>query len=386
MKLAIIRTANSELDPNMYNVQEIGLARSLLKFDFSVDIYSLFKNIKSTITIAEQKDNKINLIPLKGIKFKQVTWFSGLRRELQQGGYDYLQVHEDSQLMNSFLLKWAKKANIKTILYQGMYENYSGISGIYQNILDSFSSKRIKQNCDIFFAKTRYAKNYLSNKGYNNIYINAIGLDFKNKNETYSKIETVKKFKNKFQYLGLYVGVIEPRRDLSFLLYVLREILHLRDTNYLGLVIVGKGPDLDKIEKRANELGIKSNILFIKSVPNNQIGNIFKACDMFLLPSHYEIYGMVVMEALYNGIPVISSKTAGSVDIIKNDYYGKIFPMQKKIWIEGILEYFNTKYIDKNLSCFRTNCILENYNWDYLSKQYISTITNETMNNYNKGL
>jgi len=297
-----------------------------------------------------------------------------LIKKVLREDYDFIQVHEDSQLMGPLILSAAKDKGIKTILYQGMYKNFSGLGRIYQFIFDFFFKEKIKNNIDFIFAKTNEAKDYLNKKGYVNVEVRPIGLDFVKEQDSYSDFETIVRLKNKFQHLALYVGILEKRRDIIFLLEVLKELLALNNSLYLGFIIVGKGADLFKVKERIKDLELTDNVLIIDSVPNNEIGDIYKSCDLFLLPTHYEIYGMVVMEALYYGIPVISSRTAGPLDILKDLYLGQTIEMNKEIWMNTI-----TKYLDsfKNKGEYKTkrkDFIISNYSWDNLAYNYLKEI------------
>lgn len=93
------------------------------------------------------------------------------------------------------------------------------------------------------------------------------------------------------------------------------------NSNGKPLTIVGSGILEQKLRQQAY-----SNITFLGFVSNEKLGVIYQAHDVFILPSYYEPWGLVVEEALYWGLPVIvSDKVGSSVDMVKNLRTGYIF-------------------------------------------------------------
>lgn len=79
------------------------------------------------------------------------------------------------------------------------------------------------------------------------------------------------------------------------------------------LTIIGTGSKEAEYKALA-----KSNITFLGFVDNNKLKDIYVNCDCFILPSNSEPWGLVVEEALYNGLPVIVSDMVGcNVDMVK---------------------------------------------------------------------
>ncbi|MFI8380438.1 glycosyltransferase family 4 protein [Leeuwenhoekiella sp. NPDC079379] len=372
MYLAIVRTANGPLDTNGYNIQEIGLATGLLKLGYNVDIYSTFKDITDEKIIVTLKDFRIKLIPIKGFALKQVTYYQGLTKFILSQNYQVLQIHDDSQLMGPFIAAQAKKHGLKTVLYQGMYTNYSGLGKIYQTLFDWFLKRKLQKNIDVIFAKTTKAKEYLENKGFTDITILPVGLDFKKQNPYIDQAQ-LDSFTTKFETTFLYIGKLEPRRDLTFVINVFRELIHSKNKN-LGFVIVGKGPDEFKLRELVSTYNLKDRVLFIEQIANNEIAHVYKSCDLFILPSNYEIYGMVVLEALYYGIPVVSTKTAGPLDILKEDYLGCLLDFNTQTWLTSLTALVASNLLTEEYALQRKQYVVNNYSWDIIAKSYIKEL------------
>jgi glycosyltransferase involved in cell wall biosynthesis len=377
MKIAIVRTSNAPINISTYNVQEIGLAQGLLHHGVSTEIYSKYENIKTETIIEEFKNNYVKLIPIKGLSFfKQITYYPKLISKILLANYDVIQIHEDSQFMTPFILSIARKKGIKTVLYQGMYKPYNGLGAIYQRVFNFLFLNKTIKNAHICIAKTTSAENYLRKLGFSNIFVQPVGLMI-NANETpYAQIEDVIKFTSKFHSTLLYIGVIEPRRDLSFVIDILKNIRECKNRN-IGLIILGTGPDLLKIKKYVEQHNLLDAVMFIEKIPNSQVACVYKCCNIFLLPSHYEIYGMVVLEALYNGLPVISSKTAGPIDIITKSFHGCVLEFDRNSWSDSIDFYIQSEQQSEEIKNKRKEYIMQTYSWDLIAEGYLKILKNE---------
>jgi glycosyltransferase involved in cell wall biosynthesis len=338
----------------------------------------MFKDINVKQTILTHGVCEINLIPIKGlIFFGRITYFPRLIRLITQNNYDVVQIHEDSQLMTPLILRECCKNKIKTILYQGMYTNYKGFNYVYQYFMDLLFKKTIQKNTDIFLAKTSLAKKYLEAKGYNNISVLPIGLDYKKEQKACHLYSKIKNYKSQYDKMLLYVGKIEKRRNPLFLI----DILSCLDSN-IALIIIGEGPLDTQMMKYARKKNVLNRLFVIKFIPNNEIHYVYKICDVFLLPTNYEIYGMVVMEALFNGIPVIATPEAGTISILTDNVLGICLPLDINKWINEICRYLNQ---DKtNYSSYRTQHVKDVHNWNTIGTKYYKMIINNHENSSHK--
>lgn len=79
------------------------------------------------------------------------------------------------------------------------------------------------------------------------------------------------------------------------------------------LMLVGDGPEKEKAEQQALELGIYDKVIFFGN--SNEIDPILSYSDLFLLPSETESFGLAALEAMSSGVPVISSNTGGLPEV-----------------------------------------------------------------------
>lgn len=96
----------------------------------------------------------------------------------------------------------------------------------------------------------------------------------------------------------------------------------LRRVPETRLVIVGDGNDRSRLERLANDLDISDRVLFAGSPSDSDLANHYRACDVFVLPSKKEGFGLVFLEAMAYGKPVIGGNHGGTPDVIQDGETG----------------------------------------------------------------
>lgn len=122
----------------------------------------------------------------------------------------------------------------------------------------------------------------------------------------------------------LYVGQIIPRKGLKTLLEACVLLKQQGYENYT-LMVVGDGEQRPELEAYAQASGLEHQVQWIGKVPYRCLGHYFQFADVFIFPTYEDIWGMVLTEAMAFGKPVICSKGAGAVEMVKDGENGFIF-------------------------------------------------------------
>lgn len=122
----------------------------------------------------------------------------------------------------------------------------------------------------------------------------------------------------------LYVGLLINRKGLK---YLIEAFARLRREGYesFTLVIVGDGPRRVEFEKLAIEKGIDKHVKWMGWVDYSSLGCYFHSSDIFVFPTYEDTWGLVVLEAMAFGKPVICSQLAGAMEMVKNGENGFTF-------------------------------------------------------------
>ena len=125
----------------------------------------------------------------------------------------------------------------------------------------------------------------------------------------------------------LYVGRVEPLKGLDILLGAM-PLLH--DTPAVHLLIVGGNPEEDSEFERlkilAKRLDISDIVTFTGSVNQDELPVYYSAADIFVLPSWYESFGLVALEAMSCGTPVVVSRVGGLKTFVEHGKTGYLVP------------------------------------------------------------
>jgi glycosyltransferase involved in cell wall biosynthesis len=129
------------------------------------------------------------------------------------------------------------------------------------------------------------------------------------------------KQRNRFRVLN--VGLMTENKGQLDLLEAFAEAL--RHNPLAELVIGGDGPVRGRLEAAADRLGVKDQVQFLGMLDRHQVREQMRQADVFVLSSHYETFGIVAIEALACGTPVIATRCGGP-DCILNDGDGLLVP------------------------------------------------------------
>lgn len=173
-------------------------------------------------------------------------------------------------------------------------------------------SRYIIRNSDIVVAVSKYLKDELI----------SLGGDEKKIRVVYGGVES-RQAPAVLRHRGrtlLYVGSLIRQKGLDILIDAVRILS--RDEKELELIVVGDGPERQKLEKIKKTHGL-DNIRFEGFQEN--LEPYFQKADVFILPSRQEGFGLVLLEAMSHGLPVIASGVGGIPEIVENNKNGFLF-------------------------------------------------------------
>lgn len=87
-------------------------------------------------------------------------------------------------------------------------------------------------------------------------------------------------------------------------------------------LIGGKGPDMERVKQMIRDLGLQENVILLGFVSDEELPDYYNLCDVFTMPSCGEGFGIVFLEALSSGKPVLAGNKDGSVDALHFGDFG----------------------------------------------------------------
>ena len=373
-KILFVRTASNEINLNQYNLQGVGLGKAFVDLGYDFDYLYLSKKDEYEKIVYENNGHRLMMISKHRIRVFRTGICPKICSREFLSQYEYVISCEYGQYMTYLL----SKNSDNVIMYSGPYYNLFKIP-VTSYAYDALYTKAENENIKYKFVKSVLAKEFLEEKGYDNVHVVGVGLDtdgFKEKVEKDSKVEKIEKYMKNNKCL-LYVGAISDRKNFPFLIQVFKEINKMHPD--IKLVIVGKG-DRSYIKKYTKDLDKqqRESIKFAGAVDNKQLRYIYPLAKVFLLPSKQEIFGMVLLEAMYLGTPVISSLNGGSKTMINTDENGIViedFDVDK--WVEAINKYLTDIGFRNEILHNARKTIEDNYTWDKIAQKMLAVIGEE---------
>lgn len=182
-------------------------------------------------------------------------------------------------------------------------------------------------------------------------------------------------FINKGQKKILFIGRLIAWKGTSILIRSLKKI-YVKDPSIL-LFIVGDGPEKQSLENLANDLDITENVCFLGNLPRKELQLCYKNASVFVLPSiihknQTEGLGVVLLEAMASGVPVIGSNIGGIPDIIKDGVNGLLVPPgDPDALAAAIINILDNSDLSERFRDAGLKTINEKFSWDKISDQFI---------------
>jgi len=188
----------------------------------------------------------------------------------------------------------------------------------------------------------------------------------------------------------LFVGRIEPLKGVDTLL---RALAYIRSTNNLDccphyLAIIGGDPEVSedslneemgRVQALSAELGLSDIVLFLGKRSQESLPYYYSAADVVVVPSHYESFGMVALEAMACGTPVVASQVGGLAFLVQDGVTGFVVPNgEPELLGQHLIETLLDPELRGRLGSQGAE-IARGYSWDTIAAR-IMGVYNELLN------
>jgi glycosyltransferase involved in cell wall biosynthesis len=172
----------------------------------------------------------------------------------------------------------------------------------------------------------------------------------------------------------LFVGRLVERKGVTHLIEALGQ---LEDQRRTQLVVVGEGPERPRLEARARELGLADRVVFRGRIGDAELRRAYESADVFVLPAvldsrgDTEGLGVVLLEAMNYGVPVVASRTGGIVDIVVDGETGILVPPGDAAALAGALrKVLEDPARARLLGEAGRRRLAEQFSWDAILERY----------------
>ncbi len=326
------------------------LTEPLVK-DYQVDFLSKIK-VKDSTYFDKIKGRHARIIvePDKKNKFsKFLMRFFILTKYLRKEKYVIAHINADDawEAMKGILL--AKLSGINRYVVHA-HNTKSKYQNRFGKILISLSKKYLRK---LFYieriACSKAAAIFLFGSDDNvRIIENGISLkDYKFSEATRTKMREKLRLSEHAKVVGT-VGRLSEQKNPLFILKIVEELVNM-DESY-QFVWTGDGPLKNELVNKAKEKGVLEHIKFLGN--RSDVKDLLQAYDVFILPSLYEGFGIVNIEAQASGLPCLVSDAVPELAKVNNNFYFLSINENAKSWAQQIENILNYRILLKDMEPF----------------------------------
>ena len=121
-----------------------------------------------------------------------------------------------------------------------------------------------------------------------------------------------------------HLGRLAPEKNLTYLARAVGGFLQHKET--AAFVVVGEGPSRQEMSRIFSELNVADRVHFVGKQTGDRLRDAYRAMDLFVFTSQSETQGLVLMEAMASGVPVIALDASGSREVVQDGSNGLLLP------------------------------------------------------------
>ena len=387
MKIGVITSAYPEYEDDPHGIFVHRLMREIVKHGHNVSVLAPYAGGKTKYNLEGVNVERFNYFYPK--RFQKLAGRSGMIDNVKEGFLVKLQVltflfsnviHSLRKFrdMDVIHVQWPIPNGLGALflkkLYRILYINTIHGEEVYlsKRYHIVFALKWLVNNSSKTITNSSATRDSCLGAGLNgeNIQTIPFGVDI----DFFKPLELPKN-ENEFQILS--VGYLIERKGFEYLIRAMKEALKRHEN--VRLKIVGSGPLESKLNNIIEELELVNEVEIIKNVSDVELLHLYNSSDLFVLPSitdsqgNTEGLGVVLLEAMACGIPVIGSNVGGIPDIIINNETGLLFNQKdshdiaKKI-VFSVENKSEMKKIAKN----GLNSVRVKFNWEKIGELYLN--------------
>ncbi|MCD6557851.1 MAG: glycosyltransferase [Candidatus Aenigmarchaeota archaeon] len=198
-------------------------------------------------------------------------------------------------------------------------------------------------NCDIIIVPTKEIKRVAIKNGLKKpIKILPTGIRLTRKK--YDKRRLKKKYKLDDKTVLLHVGRVCKEKNIDFIIKSMKYV-----PEGIILIITSDGPAKKELEKMVKEEALSEKVVFTGYLSNKKLDEIYGLSDIFLMASETDTQGLVLLEALQHGLPLVVTKAPVISDFVKKNKVGLVSRRNHKEFADKIIKLSKDKRLYNQL-------------------------------------
>jgi glycogen(starch) synthase len=168
----------------------------------------------------------------------------------------------------------------------------------------------------------------------------------------------------------LCIGRLVTQKGIEYFIRAIPKIAgRFPETKF---IIVGEGWSRDSLEAEAQATGQSEKIRFTGFVSDKEVVNLMTSADVLVVPSVYEPFGIVALEGMATGVPVVASQVGGLSEVIEHDRTGVfVYPRSSDSIAWGIGKVLSDSSFAKWLSGNAKDKLEKDYSWEAVATKTV---------------
>jgi len=265
-----------------------------------------------------------------------------IRRRIKIFQPDVIHLHHPIWMgsLGMFIGHWLKVPVIYT--YHTRLEHYAHFVPLPGNLFRNFIShsliKRFANKCDAVIVPTDSTEEYLRMIGVkSHIFVQPTGIEYHRFQEVSE--DEVRSLRESLgiqdETVFITVARLSNEKNIDFMIDAIHA-LRQRSDHPFRFLMIGEGHQHERLQQRIDELDLNRHFTLIGSVPPEDMATWYHLGDAFLFASKSETQGMVILEAMAAGLPVVAVRSSGIDDVVRQDFNGFKTPEKQDQWCERV--------------------------------------------------
>jgi glycosyltransferase involved in cell wall biosynthesis len=272
-------------------------------------------------------------------------------------------------------MRLAKRRGIPVVFtYHTRLERYTHYIPLPGAVLKSIAAhsliKHFANKCDAIITPTASTEEYLRNLGVSSL-IETIPTGISIGDYKSFSPQQIHDLRSQYvasgEILLISVARMAEEKNLDFLIDGLVKVKERTHMPFKCL-LVGGGPERARLEAMVAELDMDKQIIFAGNMIPQELIRCYLAADLFVFASTSETQGMVLLEAMAGGCPVVAVRASGVYDVVKDGYNGFKVPESTESWAKAVAILLEDKQLLLALS-ENSRAFAENYSVEKVTEK-----------------
>ncbi|MGM0774017.1 glycosyltransferase [Marinobacter sp.] len=279
-----------------------------------------------------------------------------IRKRLTAFKPDIIHVHHPFWL-GSLGIFIARRLKVPTVYtYHTRLEHYAHFvplpGNLFRNLISHELIRRFANKCDGVIVPTYSTEEYLRMIGVKSAtFVQPTGIEYQRFQEVDD--DDVRKLRENLsisdEIVFVSVSRLSNEKNIDFMIDAIDELRRRSDRPFRFLMI-GEGHQHQRLQQRIDELGLQKHFTLVGSIPPDQMATWYHLGDVFLFASKSETQGMVILEAMAAGLPVVAVRSSGIDDVVRHGFNGFKTPEKQGQWCERVQQLLEDDTLRKELA------------------------------------